>query len=337
MIDHRIKNLELKRLDVKPRLAELLPPDLSRRYHALPVSMEGGKITVAMADPNDVKALDAVLTALGPTTCIVKADIHAIDKSLTDLWPEPSDHSTQILVWAPTEKIAAEVNPYAYEIASLLDSRITQFRSKTESREAYLALITEAERLIADMVLISIPDRSMGKGLSSKLKVNKLIYRMPTSLLVARNPRWPIKKMLLVIRNEDTDEAAIDWAVIMARRCDAAITVLPILPPVPLMYAGLNRMRYNMSTLLATDCPLGRKLRQITRRLNEWEIKGTLRLRDETPDLQIRAELTEGNYDLIIIACEPRKCWWNYVFGGLVTSLIDWAEQPVLVAKLQPV
>jgi hypothetical protein len=321
MLDHDTEYLEINNLEVKSRLAGLLPPGMARRYHVLPVSMEDEKITVAMADPSDTEARSAVLKTLGPSTYFVKADLHAIDNLLAELWPEPTNHSKQILVWTPTNKNAGEVNSYAQHIAALLNSRVSQSRCQGESRDETISLPTEAERLNSYLVIFGIPERSTLKRLVPKLNERSLLDRMTTSMLVVRNPRWPIKKMLLVIRNEDTDEAAIDWAVIMARRCDAAITVLPILPPVPLMYAGLNRMRYNMSTLLATDCPLGRKLRQITRRLNEWEIKGTLRLRDETPDLQIRAELTEG----------------NYVFGGLVTSLIDWAEQPVLVAKLQPV
>lgn len=337
MLDHDTEYLELESLEVKSRLADLLPPGMARRYHALPVSKEGEKITVAMADPSDTEARSAVLKTLGPSTYFVKADIHEIDNSLDELWPEPPIHSPLILVWTPTPKIAVEINSYAHQIAALLNSRVSQSRCQGESRDATRSLPTEAERLNSHLVIFGIPERSTLKRLVPKLNERSLLDRMTTSMLVVRNPRWPIKKMLLVIRNEDTDEAAIDWAVIMARRCDAAITVLPILPPVPLMYAGLSRMRYNLPTLLATDCLLGRKLRQITRRLNEWEIRGTLRLRDETPDLQIRAEVVEGGYDLIIIACEPRKRLWNYVLGGLVNSLLDWAEQPVLVAKLRPV
>ena len=337
MLDPDTEYLELESLVVKSRLAGLLPPGMARRYHALPVSKEGEKITVAMADPSDTEARSAVLKTLGPSTYFVKADIHAIDNSLDELWPELSTHSTQILVWTLTNKNVAEVNSYAQHIATLLNSQISQFRFQGARRDAFLSLTNEAERLNANMVLISIPEGSVRKGLSPKLNVDNLFYRMTTSMLVVRNPRWPIKKILLVIRNEEADEAAIDWAVIMARRCDAAITVLPILPPVPLMYAGLSRMRYNLPTLLATDCPLGHKLRQITRRLNEWEIKGTLRLRDETQDFQIRAEVVERDYDLIIIASEPPKRLWNYVIGEFVNSLLDWAEQPVLVAKTRPV
>ena len=327
--------LELNSLEVKSRLAELLPPDIARRYHAIPVSKQGEKITVVMADPNDSEGRKAVVNTLGPSTYFVKADIHAIDNSLDELWPEPPIHSPSILVWTPTPKKDEEINSYAQEIAELLNSRISRSTFQGESRDSTRTLPNEAERLNSHLVIFGIPERSTFKWYLPKR--NELLDRMPTSLLVVRNPRWPIKKMLLVIRNEETDDAAIEWAVLMARRCQAGITVLPIVPPVPLMYAGLNRMNTSLTTLLASNCPLGRKMRQITRRLCEWEIKGTLRLRDETPDLQIRAEIAEGDYDLIIIACEPRKRWWNCVLGEFVNSLLDWAEQPVLVAKLPPV
>jgi len=333
MKDNSLQYLELKRLDVKPRLAELIPPDLARRYHALPVSKEGEKITVVMADPNDSEARQAVLNTLGPSTHIVKADLRTIDDSLDEIWPDPPPNFPLILVLPPTQKKAAEVNSYAQEIATLLNSRVSQFICQGESRDATLTLTTEVERLNSHLVIFSIPERSVNKRSVPKLNESTLLDQMPTSLLVVRNPRWPIEKMLLVIRNEDTDEAAIDWAVLMARRCDAAITVLPVVPPIPLMYAGLKRMNYSPTTLLASNCPLGRKIRQITHRLNEWEIKGMLRLCDETPDLLIQSEVSEGDYDLIVIASEPHNRIRKWVLGNMMNTLLKWTDRPVLIAQ----
>jgi len=85
--------LELNRLEPNLQLARLLPPDLALRYHALPVAKDGERITVAMADPNDVKAREAVLTTLGKSTCIVQADVNAIDGLLEDLWHENINHT----------------------------------------------------------------------------------------------------------------------------------------------------------------------------------------------------------------------------------------------------
>ena len=121
MNDQDSEYLELESLQAKSRLVALLPPDIARRYHALPVSREGKKITVVMADPNDLEGRQAVMKSLGPSTYFVKADIHTIDHSLDVLLSEPSHQPPQILVWTPTEKTANGINAYTKEIAKLLN------------------------------------------------------------------------------------------------------------------------------------------------------------------------------------------------------------------------
>ena len=79
------KYLEINALEADRRLADLLPFDIACRYHALPVAKDGEQITVAMADPYDKNAVDAVLAVMGPSTCIVRADAQFIDSALIEL------------------------------------------------------------------------------------------------------------------------------------------------------------------------------------------------------------------------------------------------------------
>ena len=44
---------------------DLVPPDLCRRFRALPVSRVNGSITVAMADPLNVLAIDTLHQVTG--------------------------------------------------------------------------------------------------------------------------------------------------------------------------------------------------------------------------------------------------------------------------------
>jgi len=337
MNDQDSEYLELESLQAKSRLVALLPTDIARRYHALPVSREGKKITVVMADPNDLEGRQAVVNSLGPSTYFVKADVHTIDHSLDVLLSEPTHQPPKILIWTPSEKTCSEINAYTKEMARLLAYGVRQFHDPPGSKQPYQELSNQVKSLSPQLVIFEIPESSTLQRLFPQHKWRSLLDRLPVSLMVARNPRWPLKKVLLIIRNDETDDAAIDWSVLLARRSGASITILPILPPVPLMYSGLTQMRYNLPALLTTNCPLGRKMRQLFQRLDDWGIKGTLRLRDESPDWQIRAEIAEGDYDLIIISCEPNKRWWQCVLGEFFYSLLDWAEQPVLVAKLSPV
>ena len=45
--------LTLDELTADRELARRLPPDLAWRYHALPLAEDNGRVTVAMADPDD--------------------------------------------------------------------------------------------------------------------------------------------------------------------------------------------------------------------------------------------------------------------------------------------
>jgi len=335
-INQEKEYLELERLEVKSSLTGLLPHDIARRYHALPISKDGEKITVVMADPNDSEARTAIVDSLGSPTYFVKADIHTIDHSLDMLWPEQSSTSPLIHVWTPVDSTRDETNAYARDLASLLVFRVSQSRCYGEGKTGYNELAEEIDLLNPHLMIIGIPNQPAFKRVPPRLSEKKLVERFPVSLLFARNPRLPLKKLLLVINNVEADDAAIDWALLLARRSRAALTILPILPPIPLMYSGLNQMSHNLPTLLNTNCPLGRKMRQIVKRLNEWEINGTLRLRDEAPDWQIRVEVLEGEYDLTITACEPHNHLLDFMCGGFVNSILDCAEQPILVAKNPP-
>lgn len=49
----------------EPDLAQRLPPHVAMRYHALPLAEDNGRITVAMADPDDADAREAIVAARG--------------------------------------------------------------------------------------------------------------------------------------------------------------------------------------------------------------------------------------------------------------------------------
>jgi len=336
-VNHEKEYLQLDRLEIKSSINGLLPYDIARRYHALPISRDGKKITVVMADPSDLEAKNAILDTLGSSTYFVKADLQVIDDSLDLIWAKQSTHAQLILVWTRLGRGQDEIESYAADLASLLSFRVNQSRCHGEGKIIYKDLADEVEILNPHLMIFGIPQQPAPERPPPILSEPKLVECLPVSLLFVHKPRLPLKKLLLVIHHAGTDDAAIDWAVLLARRSGAAITILPILAPIPLMYSGLNRLRHNLPTLLTTNCPLGRKMRQIVRRLNEWEIDGTLRLRGEEPEWQIRAELLEGDYDLIIIACERHNRLVNFICGGFVKSILDWAEQPVLISKTSPV
>ena len=156
---------------------------------------------------------------------------------------------------------------------------------------------------------------------------------VPFAILVAQRPRWPLERILLVICGESADNAAVDWALRLARPSTAAVTVLAVVPPVPAMYHGLSRMEQGVAALLTTDTTLGRQMHQVARRLAECQVDGTLRLRQGAPDQQICREMVEGDHDLIIMATRPCRWWLRQLKGDPICSLLSRVDRPVLFAE----
>lgn len=330
--------LSLDKLTANSRLARRLPHELAFRYHAMPVAEDGERITVAMADPDDAEGQLAVATALGAMPYVVQADQSSIDALLAELWRAEALSSLHLLVYAKTSPTADELSTYTHLLRDLLDARISYFDSHVEADPTLEAVIEAVTRVGHDLVIC---------GESCQPLIDRLLFgqadcrvtdQIPTSLLIVRGVRWPLKRILLVVRHEcvETNEVALEWVRRLARPSDAVVTVLAIAPPVPAMYSHMGRMQQGLTALLNTDTVLGREMRQIARQLSDWEIDGTLRLRQGATGWQLRLEVAAGDYDLIVMGADRSNRWLRWLTGGQINPLLRWADRPVLIAKPPP-
>ena len=67
--------------------------------------------------------------------------------------------------------------------------------------------------------------------------------------------------------------------------------------------------------------------------LTQWQITASLRLRQGEPEWQLRWEIAEGDYDLIVIGADPFRRWRRWLVGDLVTPMLRWVNRPLLVAR----
>jgi nucleotide-binding universal stress UspA family protein len=294
------KHLALDKLSINPKLARRLPPALAFRYHALPLAKERGRITVAMADPNDSTARAAVAEALGSKPYVVQGDQTAIDELLAELWPEAMCHALRLLVYHQASRLALEVQDYAHYLCELLDGHLSDFQDVMPPEGSFGDFVQEAKRGY-DLVIFGEPDQSAVERLlcgPAELKASEL---MPCSVLITPN--------------------------------NAAVTVLAVVPDMPAMCSPGAYRQSNMAIWLASDTSLGRQLRQIAQRLRNWGTEGTLRFRQGAPEQQIQYEVVEGDYDLIVMAADDTSWWSRRLLGELVTPLLRGTDRPVLIAK----
>jgi nucleotide-binding universal stress UspA family protein len=99
------------------------------------------------------------------------------------------------------------------------------------------------------------------------------------------------------------------------------------------MYNLGNRLQTGLDVLLSPNTPSGQQLRRIAQRLTRWQIESDLRLRQGEPDCQVREEVADGNYDLIIVGAEPYGRLHRLLPDELVGPLLRWVNRPLLIAR----
>ncbi|MEJ2211634.1 MAG: hypothetical protein P8129_21720, partial [Anaerolineae bacterium] len=119
-------HLALRGLCLEPRLARRLPAELAWRFHALPLAQDRGRITIAMADPDDPEARQAVAAALGAAACVVRCDAGAIDSLLAQIWGEQTPRPLKALLCAFPAPVPAAVADYARSLGDLLGADLEQ-------------------------------------------------------------------------------------------------------------------------------------------------------------------------------------------------------------------
>jgi len=325
-----IPYLHLACVKTDRQLMRLLPPEIAYRYHALPVASDGSWITVAMADPEDRNAAEAVTSAVSGPTCLVQADPQVIDQRLAELWPQNPVPHLRLLLWSPINTTSVSLETYSQSLAKLLDADLVKVDIPWRSVKSITEFGCVAEEICPDLIIFQIHNPSQFNGMLLDTTIQKQVNLLHSSVIIPQNPRWPLAKILLILPDGDAeDESSIRWTVRLANSSESAVTVLPLLPPVPGCYGSF--VQHSVQALLAANDPMGMKMRSIAQRFSEDEINGTFKLREGEPLSQIRDELLSSDPDLIIIPSSHHNSLRRWMIGDLVRPLWGWVNRPVLI------
>lgn len=325
-------HLTLDELTTNPELARRLPLDLARRFHAVPLAEDSGRVTVAMADPDDMAAREAIAGILGPALYVVQADPSTIDTLVTEIWGEENSRPLDLAVCDAPRPVTSSVWNFSQALATLLGAHLccldepARRGDQTQGGDGAqhdLVIFGEPDRLLIDRVLC-VPTKRR-----PAVKQN----RVPSAILVAQQPRWPLKRTLLILCGEEGDCAAAEWVLRLARPSGSAVTVLAVVPPVTGTMDARMGMNQGLPGLLSSDSQLGRQMQTVARHLVNSEIEGTLRLRQGPPEGQVGREVCEGDYDLIAVAGPLCRWWSRWLETDLLGSLLRWTSRPVLMAN----
>jgi hypothetical protein len=367
--NHRVAFLNLKTLIPDREVVRWLPLDVARRCRALPVAQDNGVITIAMAEPADHAAREEVVAALAqqaagraarsPQLYLVQGDGALIDAWLADVaggdcGPEQSA-AAPLQVWLrePLHGDKAAIIAYAAQVAALLETPLNRYDPLRAGQDGpdsgardlrwepvsslRSAAAPDGRLVIVPCVDFNLPGPLPMSGDSSG----------PATIYACR-PRWPLRRLLLIVRGDPVDDAALAWAARLvkpaASASGASATALMVAPHTPGVHGSLRVMHApagagsvhspvydDISSLLSANSAIGHNMQHVVQRLAALQLDAVLHLRQGAPEAMIREELAAAPYDLVIAGVAVRSAEAQWRLRPLLHKLLPDLRCPLLL------
>jgi nucleotide-binding universal stress UspA family protein len=284
-----------------------------------------------MPESNDLKTHEDLDNVFRIAPHFVEPDNRNIVALPERTWLDEAGADFRFLLYAPPSQLK-QIHDYVQALTELMRAHVDSFDPVKESC-SIRSYIEKENGQPYDLLIVGDEKHSFPKSLWVNPVSRRLLTWLPSSLLIIREPKWPLKQILLILQHNKWDGKAVDWLVHLSKRSEAVATILTIVPSTPTMYQDVGKFSAGLPEILANDCALGQRIRRISERLVMEGIEATFQLRQGPPEFQIQQELAEGNYDLCIIGVEPRNHLKHFFLGEMVTPILNWTREPILVAQ----
>lgn len=170
--------VDLDEVAIDPAAVALVPESIRRRYHILPLALEGGKLLVASSDPGNIFAADDVRAVTGHDVELVAAtrsDIEDAAKRLGDFDDHVSDLAELVVADDEDEdttslEVAAEEAPVVKLVNGIITRAIEERASDihVEPGEQDLRIRFRIDGVLHDIMTTA---RSIANALVSRVKI----------------------------------------------------------------------------------------------------------------------------------------------------------------------
>ena len=162
----------------------------------------------------------------------------------------------------------------------------------------------------------------------------EILAKMPSCVLIAKNPKPQIKRILMCTGGLQISESMIAVGAKIASGLGAKVTLMHVAAHVPSMFTGLETIEETMSELLQTDTPVAKHLRRCAQILAKYKVDSELKLRHGEAVFEIAREMDVRDYDLAILGASGATTGLKEWFMGNITKdIIDLVGIPVLVVN----
>lgn len=164
--------------------------------------------------------------------------------------------------------------------------------------------------------------------------IRHLMEEIEQPILYVPVTKLPLNKILICIGGLGFEVNAEHIAMQIAMKTRAEITLLHIVPPIDMHYPTAKTVSEHWQTLIETDTPVGRSLRQAMEIAKNDGLTANVKARNGHVVEEILAEVKEGNYDLLCMGSLYSSHALRQLYMPNVTAEIaDNVNCPVLSAR----
>ena len=249
----------------------------------------------------------------------------------------PLKADTTLLGIAETAKDEQPLRDALQNQVQSLRERSISAEIVVHSGEPVHQILDQTSKSNYDLVLIGARwTGAVGEYWRSK-KTYEVIKTVQPPVLVATGERKQLKRFVICTGGKEFIEQAVQFTGRLAAAVGASVTLLHVMAEPPAMYADLVQLEEDVSQLLESKSELGTNLRRQKRELERLGVSAEVRLRHGIVVDEVFAEVSAGDYDLIVTGTsQARGLLRHYIMGDLTRSILNRANVPVLVARAGP-
>lgn len=177
--------INLEETNIQPNVLEIVPQTMAEMYHIMPISLKNGVLTVAMADPQNIGALDDLKNFLGHEIRGAVSSAPEVEAAIAKYYADREESIEDVIESMSTDE-DAEKKIRGYDLASDEEMSDAQPIKKLLNMVMLLAIRDQASdihfepfedefkiRVKADGVLYEMvpPPRHLANAIVSRIKV----------------------------------------------------------------------------------------------------------------------------------------------------------------------
>ncbi|MCK4545834.1 MAG: type IV-A pilus assembly ATPase PilB [Candidatus Eisenbacteria sp.] len=182
---YRVPTIDLENVEIDDAAVQLVPVDVARKFRLIPVSVEGRRLTLAMADPGNYAAVDDIKFITGLEVRVAAATDSAISRaidrhcgedgeSLAEIVKDMADESVEVLEAEEEDDGDAADSAQEAPIVKFVNSLIADAVRKGVSDihiEPYEKTLRVRFRIDGTLFEVMSPPVKMKSAIISRLKI----------------------------------------------------------------------------------------------------------------------------------------------------------------------